>query len=180
MCWIAVFFRVTPHNPVIVAANREESRRRPSQAPLRWASEPPIWAGRDEPGGGTWLGVNSSGLLAAVTNRPGNNDNVTRPSRGLLCLGSLRCDSPRSARSFFVDELSARTYNPFNLLCVSPIEGWVGTRQGDIRELAPGLHILSNYGDIDDDRIPVVREARRRVESLNITSPVIDTLFGSL
>src|SRR5688500_9415935 len=153
MCWIAVLFRVNAHYPLIVAANREESRSRPSQAPLRWAGSSTIWAGRDELGGGTWLGVNATGLLAAVTNRP--RADVSRAaalrSRGLLCLDTLRCDSPRSARAFFVDELSVRRYNPFNLLCASHAEGWVGTWQGDIRDLAPGIHVVSNFGDVDDD-----------------------------
>jgi uncharacterized protein with NRDE domain len=161
MCWIAVIFRVNEHYPLIVAANREESRTRPSQAPFRWTSSatPTVWAGRDELAGGTWLGVNSTGLLAAVTNRPGGSRDATRRSRGLLCLDTLRCESPKSARSNFVEELSVRRFNPFNLLCASHVEGWVGTWQGDIRDLAPGVHIISNYGDVDDDTLPIVREA---------------------
>ncbi len=182
MCWIAVLFRVNAHYPLIVAANREESRSRPSQAPLRWAGSPTIWAGRDELGGGTWLGVNATGLLAAVTNRPRADDSrdATLRSRGLLCLDTLRCDSPRSARAFFVDELAVRRYNPFNLLCASHAEGWVGTWQGDIRDLAPGIHVVSNFGDVDDDTLPIVREARGRIASLDLASPDIDALLGDL
>ena len=101
-------------------------------------------------------------------------------SRGLLCLDTLRCDSPGSARSFFVDELSRRQFNPFNLLCVNHVEGWVGTWQGDIRDLAPGIHVVSNFGDVDDDTLPAVREARDRIASLDVTSPDIDHLLGSL
>ena len=71
-------------------------------------------------------------------------------------------------------------FNPFNLLCVNHVEGWVGTWQGDIRDLAPGIHVVSNYGDVDDDTLPVVREARDRIASLDVASPDIDELFGSL
>ncbi len=180
MCWIAILFRVNMHYPLIVAANREESRRRPSQAPFRWPASPTVWAVRDDLGGGTWLGVNSRGTLVAVTNRPGDSLDTMRRSRGLLCLDSLRCHSPRAARSFFLEELSVRQYNPFNLLCASPTEGWVGTGQRDIRDLAPGVHVLSNDGDIGDEALPVVREARRRVESVNLATPIIADLFGSL
>jgi uncharacterized protein with NRDE domain len=182
MCWIAVLFHVNARYPLIVAANREESRSRPSQAPFRWTGSPAIWAGRDELGGGTWLGVNATGLLAAVTNRPLAADRLdaTLRSRGLLCYDTLRCDSPPSARAFFVDELAARRYNPFNLLCASHAEGWVGTWQGEIRDLTPGIHVISNFGDVDDDTIPVVREARARIASLDLASPVIDELFGGL
>src|ERR671920_525083 len=162
MCWIAVLFQVNEHYPLIVAANREESRTRPSQAPFRWTctGSPTVWAGRDELAGGTWLGVNATGLLAAVTNRPADSRDATLRSRGLLCLDTLRCDSPESARSHFVEELSSRRYNPFNLLC--------------------GNHVVSNYGDVDDDTLPVVREARDRIEALDLSSPVIDDLFGNL
>ena len=155
MCWIAVLFRVNPHYPLIVAANREESRARPSRAPFRWPGSPALWAGRDELAGGTWLGVNASGLLAAVTNRPlaDASPDPTLRSRGLLCLDTLRCDSPASVRSYLVEELAARRYNPFNLLCASHAAAWVGTWQGDTRDLAPGVHIVSNFGDVDDDMV---------------------------
>jgi uncharacterized protein with NRDE domain len=188
MCWVAVLFRVNAHYPLIVAANREESRTRPSQAPFRWtctsAGNPTVWAGRDELAGGTWLGVNATGLVAAVTNRPlalaGDSPDGTKRSRGLLCLDTLRCDSPRSARSFFVDELSVHKFNPFNLLCVSPAEGWVGTWQGEIRVLTPGVHVISNSGDVDDETLPLVRQVRDRIASLDLTSPVIEELLGGL
>src|SRR4051794_34958890 len=180
MCWIAVLFRVNAHYPLIVAANREESRTRPSRAPFQWAGSPAVWAGRDELAGGTWLGVNATGLVAAVTNRPADSRDATLRSRGLLCLDTLRCDSLRSARSFFVDELSRRRFNPFNLLCVNHVAGWVGTWQGDIRDLAPGIHIVSNFGDVDDDTLPIVREVQERIASIDVASPVIDDLFGSL
>src|SRR5687767_5994814 len=180
MCWIAVLFHVNPHYPLIVAANREESRTRPSRAPARWPGSPTVWAGRDELAGGTWLGVNATGLLAAVTNRPADSRDATRRSRGLLCLDTLRCDSPGSARSFFVAELSRQQFNPFNLLCVNHVAGWVGTWQGDIHDLAPGVHVVSNFGDVNDDTLPVVREVRDRIASLDVASPVIDDLLGSL
>ena len=184
MCWIAVLLGVNAHYPLIVAANREESRSRPSQAPFQWAGSPTVWAGRDELAGGTWLGVNATGLLAAVTNRPlalaAASRDASLRSRGLLCLDILRCDSPESARSFFVAELSRRQYNPFNLLCANHVAGWVGTWEGEIRDLAPGIHVVSNYGDVDDDTLPVVREARDRIAALDVASPVIDDLFRSL
>src|SRR5688500_15716157 len=184
MCWIAVLFHVNPHCPLIVAANREESRARPSRAPFRWPGRPAVWAGRDELAGGTWLGVNATGLLAAVTNRPlvadsGSRD-ATRCSRGLLCLDTLRCDSPGSARPFFGDELPVRRFNPFTLLCAPPAAGCVGTWQGDVRDLSRGVHIVSNVGDVDDDTIPVVREVQNRMASVVLASPAIDDLFGSL
>ena len=60
------------------------------------------------------------------------------------------------------------------------VEGWVGTWEGEIRDLAPGIHVISNYGDVDDDTVPVVREARDKIAALDVASPVIEDLFGSL
>src|SRR4051794_38174264 len=180
MCWIAVLLRVNAHYPLIVAANREESRTRPSQTPFQWAGSPTFWAGRDELAGGTWLGANARGLVAAVTNRPADSRDATLRSRGLLCLDTLRCDSPGSARSFFVDELSRQRFNPFNLLCVNHVAGWVGTWRGEIRDLEPGIHIVSNFGDVDDDTLPIVREARHKIGSIDVASPVIDEVFANL
>src|SRR5690242_9425030 len=104
MCWIAVLLRVHDDFPLIVAANREEFRERPSRAPFPWPGSPAIWAGRDEHSGGTWLGVNSAGLLAAVTNRPEASFDATRRSRGLLCLDALQSETPRVARARFAAE----------------------------------------------------------------------------
>lgn len=180
MCWIAVLFQVNPHFPLIVAANREESRRRPTRAPFQWPEDPAIWAGRDDVSGGTWLGVNAAGLLAAVTNRPDADFDAARRSRGVLCLECLRRESPAAARSFLGEELTSRRYNAFNLLCANPDEGWVASGPGDVRALTPGVHVLSNFGDLDDDRLPVVREARDRVIALPLESPDIAALFGGL
>ncbi len=180
MCWIAVLIQANPRFPLIVAANREEARQRPTRAPFRWPQEPAIWAGRDEVAGGTWLGANAAGLLAAVTNRRDGVFDAARRSRGLLCLDCLRCESAAAARSFVGDELTRRPYNAFNLLCANPEEGWVASGPETYQALTPGVHVLSNFGDLDDDRLPVVREARDRIAPLLLDSPDIDALFDGL
>jgi uncharacterized protein with NRDE domain len=177
---ITVLFRVNPRFPLIVAANREEARRRPTREPFRWPEEPGIWAGQDAVAGGTWLGVNAAGLLAAVTNRPEPDFDAARRSRGLLCLDCLRHESPATARSFVADELTRRRYNAFNLLCANPGEGWGTSGSGHVQTLAPGVHVLSNFGDLDDDRLPVVAEVRDRVKALPLDSPDIAALFAGL
>jgi len=178
MCWIAVLFHVNAHYPLIEAANREESRTRPSH-PSASAGSPNVWAGRDDLARGPGWELMRGGLLAAITNRAAFSRDASQRSRGLLCLDTLGCDSPGSARSIFVDELSRRQFNPFILLCASHSEGWVGTWQGDIRDLTPGIHVVSNYGDVDDDRLPVVREARDRIASLDIALPIIEIFLAT-
>lgn len=89
MCVLAVFLRPSGRTPLIVAANRDEFRDRPSAPPQRL--EEGIVGGKDLQSGGTWLGVNDRGLFVAVTNRrtpPREEDSL---SRGLLALETLRC-----------------------------------------------------------------------------------------
>jgi uncharacterized protein with NRDE domain len=180
MCWIAVLFNVHDDFPLIVAANRDESRLRPTEAPFRWPGTPAMWAGRDSHAGGTWLGVNAAGLLVAVTNRPEADFDPGRRSRGLLCREILESETPRDGRARFDAALAADRYNPFNLLCVNAHAGWVGTWQGEVRDLAPGLPVLTNFGDVDDDRLPMVRAVRTAIAAVDLTSSRIDEVFARL
>ena len=179
MCFVAVLFQTHPTYPVIVAANRNESRFRASREPYRWPGEPAIWAGRDEVAGGTWLGVNSQGLLVAITNRRGGPTDATLPSRGLLCLEALRQPSPAAAWALVEGRLQRSRYNPFNLLCANPSEGWVGTWRGDVQPLTPGFHVLTNLGDLDDETIPMVQRARAAAAELSASGP-LEGILASL
>ena len=89
MCVLAMWLGVDPENPLIVAANRDESYTRPSAPPSE--IEPGIVAGKDLEGGGTWLGFNRHGLFVAVTNRQTPGRGPGSASRGLLALEALRC-----------------------------------------------------------------------------------------
>ena len=57
---------------MLIAANRDEMRGRPWSPPGRhWPQRPGIVAGQDREAGGTWLGANDAGVVAAVLNRVG-------------------------------------------------------------------------------------------------------------
>lgn len=68
MCLIVIANRCHPDYPLILAANRDEFYERPTRPMARWSKAPYVIAGRDERGGGTWLGMTTSGRLSAVTN----------------------------------------------------------------------------------------------------------------
>src|SRR4051812_12776711 len=76
-----------------VGANRDEVLVRPATPPRRWPGEPFV-APRDEVGGGTWLGLTTSGMFVAVTNRFGAQKDETRQSLGVLVIEALRAKSP--------------------------------------------------------------------------------------
>jgi len=177
MCFILIVFQAHERYPLIVAANRDEVRSRPTKSPYHWPGTPALWAGRDEIAGGTWLGVNAMGLLAAVTNRPTESIDRTLPSRGLLCLEILRQPTPHAAATLFLDKLKVERFNPFNLLCANTAEAWVSTWRGDLARLAPGIHILTNRGELDDPTLPVVQRARSALNHPDLSTYTLDDVL---
>src|SRR5579862_824642 len=164
MCLIIAAFQVNSAYPLIVAANREERRDRPSTPPHLWRADPApaprVWAGRDDIAGGTWLGVNSAGLVAGITNRRtgpagprgqqgsprGSVIDPSLPSRGLLCLQTLRRPTPSDALGAAQATLHQGPSNPFNLFCGNAYEAWVLDWRGRHQRLRPGIHVISNRG----------------------------------
>jgi uncharacterized protein with NRDE domain len=183
VCFVLALLGRRADYPLIVAANRDEARARPSRPPRRWERER-IWAGRDEVAGGTWLGVNDRGVVAAITNRrevdpisrrPAAPD-PARPSRGGLCLSVLGQPSTDEAALALAAALAARRYNPFNLLCADAGGGWVATWRGDRRALGPGAHLITNRGEVDDRSLPVVARALALLEAIDLDAPLGDLL----
>ena len=68
MCLVVFGWQAHPDYRLILAGNRDESHRRPTQDAHWWPDDQSILAGRDLQAGGTWLGVNKSGRFATVTN----------------------------------------------------------------------------------------------------------------
>src|SRR5437867_2206527 len=118
MCLIVALFKVVPDHPLIVGANRDERYSRPSEPPRWWDAPHKILAGRDSVAGGTWLGVNTRGVLVALSNRKsGMPDDAKFRSRGLLVVDTLAADSAASAVKIAQDSFKQQRYNPFNFFC---------------------------------------------------------------
>jgi hypothetical protein len=133
-----ILLRLDPggHEPVLLAANRDEFRRRPSDDPAEIA--PGVFGGRDRQAGGTWLAVRAGGL-AALTNIGGAPPRPDAPSRGALPLAALADRLPASFALF----------NPFNLLVIDADGARVFTHTGKEEpagpvELGPGVHVIVN------------------------------------
>ncbi len=168
MCTLAIYVRALPGFPIVVAANRDEFLSRPSSPPLLLDRQTGIFGGRDDVAGGTWLGVNRQGVLAALLNRRTERPiDSSRPSRGQLCLGMLRCDSAAAAESA-LEAASSRAYNPFNLLVANGERAWVATNHGDavtVTDLEPGLHLITNL-DLNDPTCPRIAASYQLFASL--------------
>lgn len=153
VCTLAIYFRAFVDYPIIVAANRDEHFDRPSSPPAVSEGSPAILAGRDLRVGGTWLGVNEHGVIAAVLNRRLNGEPLSPAevrSRGLLCMDLLGQKSARSAKSFM--EGHRQSYLPFTLVYGDPNELYASynpNREIVTVALEPGLHVFSSAAEFD-------------------------------
>jgi uncharacterized protein with NRDE domain len=139
----------------LVAANRDEVYARPFSAPRVWMADTPFWAPRDEEEGGTWIGVNRRGLVAAITNRSMLPETPGRASRGFLVTGMLARRSLEDACAWLEAELERSPRNPCQVVGLEGVRGRlfrVGPEGVEARDLRPGLHVLSNLhepGELD-------------------------------
>src|SRR3546814_5219481 len=91
MCTVVILRRPGEAWPLIVAANRDELLDRTWREPARhWPDRPEVVAGLDELAGGSWLGLNDHGIVAAILNRRHSlGPAPDKRSRGELVLDAL-------------------------------------------------------------------------------------------
>jgi uncharacterized protein with NRDE domain len=146
MCLVLTALESHPAYSLILAANRDEFYDRPTAAAELWAGTPSVLGGRDLKAGGSWLGIDRRGRLAAVTNyRQGERERPAPRSRGLLVSEFLTGDISAPDHMARVQR-DASLYNGFNLLA---LDGggllYFSNREGQIRHLSPGVYGLSNH-----------------------------------
>src|SRR5215470_6174585 len=89
MCLVVAALGVSTRYELLFAANRDERHARPSEA-AHWWPDLPVFGGRDLVARGTWLAVDRSGRLAAVTNFRDVSAAAAPLSRGALVADYLR------------------------------------------------------------------------------------------
>lgn len=139
----------------ILGANRDEVYDRPFSPPMRWEGATPFRAPRDDRDGGTWIGVNDNGLIAAITNLSRLPSVEGRASRGHLVAGALARPDLESARSYLHGELNGDPRNPCQILLLQgprAVDCVIRPEGHEFVELAPGTHVLSNLHDTDEIR----------------------------
>jgi uncharacterized protein with NRDE domain len=142
--------------PVVVAANRDERDGRPSEPPAKRDWEHPVVAPRDDTAGGTWIGYNDEGVLAAITNRWLAETIEAERSRGLLVRAALAEPSATAATQRIEDRLQAATYDGFNLVIADHSDARLLSWDGECRttSLEPGVHVVVNVGANGTYEIP--------------------------
>jgi uncharacterized protein with NRDE domain len=171
MCTLVVALRHFAGSPLVVAANRDERYARPSSPIGPWAGEPFV-APRDDAAGGTWLGLNASGVFVGVTNRFGVPKDELRESRGTLVVEALRARSARELHAALAT-LSPARFNAFHLLYADVHDAFVTWSDGSSlgqQELGAGTHVVTerSLGGDDRARTELLRE---RLLALDVTRP---------
>jgi uncharacterized protein with NRDE domain len=133
---ILVAWKVHPRFDLVVAANRDELRSRPSE-PIHWWPDRDVLAGRDEKAGGTWLAVSRDGRMAAVTNYREPGGPSGERSRGEIPLLAL------AGAGAAIEDPSS--YAGFHLVYAAADELWHASNRGEGPTLLqPGFHAISN------------------------------------
>ena len=148
MCLLVWNWQPASATPLLLLSNRDEFYDRPALPLHWWAADgdgPAVLAGKDLQAGGTWLGVNRSGRLAALTNyRTPVAARTNTPSRGALVANFLQGGMNAAA---YLNTLrgTAQDYNPFNLL-VYDGQQLMGleSRGAKVIAMKPGMDGVSN------------------------------------
>lgn len=189
MCTVVILRRPDHPWPLVIGANRDESRSRPWRAPGRhWPDRPHVVAGLDELAGGSWLGVNDDGVVAGVLNRPsslGPADGLR--SRGELPLEALDHAEARVAASALAG-LETHSYRTFNMVVADARQAlWLRSVGGEgtyaegapvqVAVIPPGISMLTAF-DLNDPESPRVRFHRPRFEAAPAPDPESDDWFA--
>jgi len=161
MCTVVLLHRPGHAWPLLLGANRDEMLDRAWDPPgAHWPDRPDVIAGRDRSGGGTWLGMNAYGVVAAVLNRAGSLGPAPgKRSRGELPLLALEHGSAEDAAEALGD-LDGRAYRSFNMVVADSQGAWFlrGLGSAPVRgeKLTPDLVHMITARDPDDTASPRV------------------------
>jgi transport and Golgi organization protein 2 len=151
-------FSIVPHDSGFrVMSNRDERLDRASafQPHLEHTDSRALIMPIDPVGGGSWIGVNDAGLVAAVLNRHDGPPpfGASFSSRGALVRRALGCESIESAMAS-VGSLDPTQFQPFRLVLVQKHR--IALVAGNLREFAnaastlgqPFMFTASSLGDV--------------------------------
>lgn len=181
MCLILFAKNAHPKYKLILASNRDEFLNRATKAAHFWEEFPHILAGKDQVGGGTWLGITKTGKFAALTNfRDPENIKSNAPSRGELVLNFLKKDI---ATKEYLEEIKEKgqNYTGFNLLVGTNDElYWYSNYGENIVKVSDGIHGLCNHLlDTDWHKVEKGKKALEKIvkKGENITFEILESIL---
>lgn len=185
MCTVVLLRRPGHAWPVILGANRDEMANRPWKPPARhWSERGDIVAGLDELAGGTWMGLNDSGVIACILNRHGTLGPAPgKRSRGELVLEALDHANAADAAEALA-ALDPLAYRPFNLVVADNHHAyWLALRASvagawvDKQPIPEGLSMFTAF-DRDDPADERIARYRPLFEKSPVPSPEADEWEG--
>lgn len=147
MCLILFAYKKHPKYKLILAANRDEFKARPTAKAGFWEDKPQLLAGRDLEQLGTWLGISKAGKFSALTNYREPHEHIipNAPSRGDLTANFLKENIPPAAylQALLNDQ---QVFNGYNLLLgdVNALYHY-SNREEKMNRLSSGVYGLSNH-----------------------------------
>jgi len=175
MCTVVVLVRPGHCWPLMLAANRDERLDRAWDPPAEyWPEYPGVIAGRDRSGGGTWMGMNRHGVVAAVLNRQGSLGPAPgKLSRGELPLRALAAPTAIAAAEA-LSRLDAALWRSFNLVLADRFGAiflrGLGAGRMEWQQIDPGCHMVTAH-DVDDPESPRVARHLHRFAGQAPDSP---------
>jgi len=159
MCTVIVSRRPDHSWPLLLAGNRDEMANRPWRGPDRhWPLAPDVVGGYDELADGSWLAINSHGVVATILNRIGTLGPAEgKRSRGELVIEALdHADAVAAAEA--MAHLDARAYRPFNLVIADNRDAFWLRADGQSIKVIPlpeGVSMVTAHdmNDASDPRI---------------------------
>ncbi|MEQ6377338.1 NRDE family protein [Bacillaceae bacterium S4-13-58] len=183
MCLILLAKNIHPDYPLIVAANRDEFYKRPTESAHFWEDHPYILAGRDLEKMGTWMGVTKYGQFAALTNYRDPEEMMEgKKSRGELVANFLKTgQSPET----YLSEISQapKDYPGYNLLVGNSEElFYFSNKEKQVRNVEKGIHGLSNHlFNTDWPKVKKGKEGLREILKYDQSqTEMVKNLFGLL
>jgi hypothetical protein len=146
MCVLILCRDIDPGFPLVLAANREEDPARPTHPPgLHLVAGRRVLCPEDRRHGGTWLGVNDAGVLAALTNFAGATVVPGAHSRGEIALRALAAPDAEAAMSGVHLLLAGVPVRPFRLVVADARRTlYLEAPGGTVREVHDRLLVLTN------------------------------------
>lgn len=151
MCTVILSVRT---DRILLAANRDERLDRQWDPPAAWwPDRPGVTGGRDRTGGGTWMAMNATGVVATVLNRPGTlGPAAGKRSRGDLPLMAVaHADAAEAAVA--IEALDASQWRAFNMVIADRTGAWfvrgLGEGHPRAKRLPPGVSMITAHDPND-------------------------------
>lgn len=178
MCLITFNFNPFANRTLVIAANRDEFYKRPTQPVHFWKEDSAIFAGKDLEAGGTWMGISLYGRFAAITNfRDGKYLKKYETSRGNIVKRFLQVSDNINDFITFLEK-EKDNYAGYNLLFMENNNMfWFSNKSDTVQLLEPGTYGLSNH--LLDTEWPKVVKAKTALKEF-VKSGDKNVLFGML